>query len=675
MTDLCFSSFLQPPTQRLLGGDEETTPYLNAWRNNLTALSQVHDLYFVAYEDEIHAFRPKFPSYHLTDEAAVKLRLPKSTSHLPGHMPGSNSHSVNNLLVTFLGALEILVCVCDDGDVLAYYTSRFEAYVVAKAELRLATQRRDFSSASIRWEAHGDLQIQIESGITVSSRAENELLGKREALYDSAVRLQKPLLHSNVGHSAWGLAVHTEQCLIAVSANGGKIVIFQFALVNNQVPYGNLETDEDKARTDGFWNIKDCIRDNNPWYRHHNVRWTLPGHGTNIPSIAFDNGATGLYLISTDIGGVTMVWDVRSRERLQWMGPEGSHEAWGADFDPVNAGWGVISIDRRAFIPAQDPVTAMGTCSTVSCLNVFVADISHSRAVDGNRPPLRYDAKTRTLTTAADALDTEEAERAEEENLLDIDDLYHDISNHPYSTHHSYTPSESRRTLVLNQNGEIPHTTLTPTHAAMTPLAATLLAEATSYTPSYALQPPDTSPLLLLTPRTMTLLQSPSFRTRTRATPAIFFSDPLAQSCTSEQLAARLSPYDRMNLYHVIPELGVLLVGSQKGRVGVFTLRCLSENPFEEGGGSVCSMRLERVLPTEEQEVKGVRPMQPLVGLAAGPVRGGGAGAGAGGDKYAKGDLVGLSKWRVILMYRDHTMLSYEITRESAGYSAGLQVS
>lgn len=42
----------QFPRDRL--PEDFSVPYVNAWRNNLTALSQIHNLYFVAYEDVVH---------------------------------------------------------------------------------------------------------------------------------------------------------------------------------------------------------------------------------------------------------------------------------------------------------------------------------------------------------------------------------------------------------------------------------------------------------------------------------------------------------------------------------------------------------------------------------------------------------------------------------------------
>jgi len=56
-------------------------------------------------------------------------------------------------------------------------------------------------------------------------------------------------------------------------------------------------------------------------------------------------------------------------------------------------------------------------------------------------------------------------------------------------------------------------------------------------------------------------------------------SDPLEQHCRPD-LAMQLAQIDRLNLTAQIPELGVVLVGSAKGRVAVLTLHRLDEDVY-----------------------------------------------------------------------------------------------
>lgn len=65
-------------------------------------------------------------------------------------------------------------------------------------------------------------------------------------------------------------------------------------------------------------------------------------------------------------------------------------------------------------------------------------------------------------------------------------------------------------------------------------------------------------------------------------------------------------------------------------------------------------MRVECILPFAEQEKANHRPFMPLHGLAASPLQG----CEVGGTPV---------RWRLMMMYQDHSILSYEISRSTAG--------
>ena len=83
-----------------------------------------------------------------------------------------------------------------------------------------------------------------------------------------------------------------------------------------------------------------------------------------------------------------------------------------------------------------------------------------------------------------------------------------------------------------------------------------------------------------------------------------------------------LRSLDRHCYFSQIPELGVFLVGSPIGRVGVFTLYWTKDegNPQPRYG-----FKLEYLLPfkhDDENMVAGVPPESRLAGVAVGPVQG-----------------------------------------------------
>ena len=72
------------------------------------------------------------------------------------------------------------------------------------------------------------------------------------------------------------------------------------------------------------------------------------------------------------------------------------------------------------------------------------------------------------------------------------------------------------------------------------------------------------------------------------------------------------------------------------------------------------------ILPTLSQEQQGVRPEVPLLGMAVSPVQGqemkaySPSNSAAEVDKRRKPEAQG--RYRLLMMYYDHTLLSYEIS-------------
>lgn len=121
-----------------------------------------------------------------------------------------------------------------------------------------------------------------------------------------------------------------------------------------------------------------------------------------------------------------------------------------------------------------------------------------------------------------------------------------------------------------------------------------------------------------------------------------------------------LSRSNRMNMFCELPELGTLVAGSGVGRVVVSTLTHFagdppSREPSEQGGlGSLYTFRLEYILPFASQEQKRHRPGEFLVGVAASPIQG-----------TLNHDASGSRRrYRLLLYYRNHTVLAYELSRE-----------
>jgi hypothetical protein len=131
--------------------------------------------------------------------------------------------------------------------------------------------------------------------------------------------------------------------------------------------------------------------------------------------------------------------------------------------------------------------------------------------------------------------------------------------------------------------------------------------------------------------------------------------EPLSQSMTFNSptflLYADLEGSQRLSLQAHIPELGVLIVGSPVGRVAVFSLGQCSWYPRTV---PVYFHRLDWLLPLASQEERGERPESRLAGVAVSPVQG------------QLGNMNGevARKWRLLLYYVDHSVLSYELSKK-----------
>ena len=126
---------------------------------------------------------------------------------------------------------------------------------------------------------------------------------------------------------------------------------------------------------------------------------------------------------------------------------------------------------------------------------------------------------------------------------------------------------------------------------------------------------------------------------------------------------------DRISMSTVIPELGVVVIATPKGRAAVLSLCQTRPTGFSPATRKrkdpIYYFRLEWLLPFESQEELGLRPIRPyLIGLVAGPLQG----------MLGPAQLGVTRRWRLILTFRDHTVLSYELGRNESSFDGQLDV-
>lgn len=145
----------------------------------------------------------------------------------------------------------------------------------------------------------------------------------------------------------------------------------------------------------------------------------------------------------------------------------------------------------------------------------------------------------------------------------------------------------------------------------------------------------------------------------------------MCDSALSQRLPPRIRPlstFERLSMIHLIPELGVVVIGSGAGRAALLTLTKMKHaNPPLSG------FRIDWILPFKSQEDQDIRPTMPLMGIAVSPIQGQGNSGeiadenGGAPEARCPSSRLETRRYRIMLIYAEHTVLSYEIGRSTTG--------
>ncbi|KAL9102240.1 MAG: hypothetical protein Q9163_002576 [Psora crenata] len=603
-------------------------PEIAPWRNNLTALSQYRNLYFVAGVDKIYVFQPRFPRETVPIEPVLVISLPASRPGLKGYINYRRPQAANHIIIKDLGDEEILLIACDGGDVIGY-TTRSVALAVGE-------------------------QQAANSALSLLS--------------------PNPFFHENVGDSAWGLDVHQKARLLAVSCNSRDIIIFAFALINKELPQSSIEErvgpmigleerlacDDMYAPLSSLW--KATYRGG---WRHlrdqTNFAFTLTGHMTNIPNISFLNSTVDPdacpYLASIDIEGNALLWDVWERD-IRSLAPPGPR------------GWAALCLDRRSARLASNKLETYG-CepNLVGPQSQYYDNSDCCQAIQNNshwhralsRIPTvalpssgteasgdldaHHENTNATVDAETDDAELDDAESDDEGNSAISEDsmgmeAYNNVIMSPpfdaaLALEHEYVKSEPAddrlKKAKTNQTRERGFFKELPCN-------------------------------ILLTGETDLLFIDHGFRSGAKTSgsshDALICRKPVQQTLPpSLQL---LRETERLNMIHQIPELGIVAIGNQAGRVALLTMTYW---PEEHRYG----FKVDAILPFKLQEEENIRPQTPMLGMAISPVQGQSLRAYSSSSgpygTYSPRSRDTFGRYRLLMMYYDRTILSYEISR------------
>lgn len=625
-----------------------------------TALSQEHNLYFIACGSDIYVYEPEFPEQSIRAPVLILPSQPSSID-LRGYLDAREPHDINYLIVSKLGNDEVIATVRDDGDV--------EAFLVRHVVRAIATR--------------------VHSGNNEQPVADNV----------------KPIFQRNVGISAWGLAIHTQARIIAVSSNRHEVTIFRFGLVGDLEPSkspprrrkvvadGDESSSDQQSTEDGTGS--------RPQRQADVTRQVLNGEA-NIPHIGFCNTGDdpdGRWLLTTDISGVCRAIDLHNFALVQAFRFGPSFGAFsGGSHDRMNAGWGIMFLDTRSFVSMDSMQDALGMekdeLPPDARSDMRIWDLTRtmrhlpdksSAFSDSKRMPqptplsgsMNETSSSISLTSGnhsptpshlPDALASVPGQTITHESE-DDDDAESGVQLLPNSVSSPQGPaSQSTEGDEMEQDVEmwsdLEDSDNENTEDSVPPAAfysgQRICGNVPHFVRTTNLCEDLPCPVLHTSIRNVYLLQPSQdsvCESEPFLPPMVGLATPLKQSIQFDY--RQLNMFDRLNMHAYIPSLGVVVLGSQKGRVLVLSLAKVPRSMTYPdnidptlGLKTNYTFRTECVLPYESQEKTGQRPFSALHGIAVGPIQGTEQSSNEGGKR-----------WRLMMMFQDHSILSYEIRR------------
>ncbi|KAK4672407.1 hypothetical protein QC763_102840 [Podospora pseudopauciseta] len=633
-------------------------PHCSSGRCNLTALSQRYNLYFAAYQDKIYVYQPQRAPRILPPPCLI---LHPATTKLaalyPGELDRRFSHQINNMIVGNLGNLEIVLFACDDGDIGAYYTH-----------------------ALVHW---------------IKTYPKQDGAGP----FSRSTPKPRMFFHENVTLSAWGLAIHQQSRLIAVGSNRHEVTVFAFALPRQDQEDDAYEIDESPE----LWTGQTALQ----LQKHFQSRtrtWkiTLPlgisGH--NIPSVSFldDEHGNADKIAAIDIWGVVWLLDIWKIGTGPVVIPATS------EAHRYLRGWCVMILPGSAFKPTKSARETLGVTAKeilqpkanvldITCGLYYVKDLAVNVGdMIRNRPYANSTVYEKLHNLAAggcpapseegsSSLSSEWESVSGDSDSDDDDSLIPSMAFNPpmgnaasttrWGTLNRSVNSRSSaikdvfdevqlRREIVPMSGETPDPGKPPlTHQSVSRICNDRQKRAElARVDDFGALPKNYSLLrtsaadLELVPFDRTLAR-PVFRHV-----LTFLAPGLGQPVHDfSQIRS-----ERIHMMLHVPELFLVVLGSEVGRVALVTLtksgKVVDGVPLRRG------FRVDCVLPRKAEEKKKVRPSCGLVGIAISPepvpgprVKGQLELCPAG--MVRRGPVV----YRLILHYADHTILMYDLMR------------
>ncbi|KAG5951065.1 hypothetical protein E4U53_003831 [Claviceps sorghi] len=312
-------------------------PSMQPFRNNLTALSQKYNLYFTAYRSRIYVYVPRsvprqtIPRY---PDAQIGTYPSPIARKVGGHIDFDAPHTINHLVVGWLGREEVVVTCHDDGDVTALYTKDIAEYIAGKLNMAAAAT----TTTAMTNTPTSPKQRRTSLSPTVSRR-----------------KPPKPFFQENVGISAWGIAIHQHSRLIAVSSNRAEITVFAPALATPAPQTPNCDCDSCCG------SVEDRVRRR---VRNWRIVIALGSLASNIPNISFvdDKHGNADKISAIDIKGAMWLADIwKPKQAAIRVAPATSPLLKSEEFWPEKSrGWGILALANKYFLTVHSEEELLG---------------------------------------------------------------------------------------------------------------------------------------------------------------------------------------------------------------------------------------------------------------------------------------------------------------------------
>ncbi|KAN0077477.1 CRT10 domain containing protein [Elaphomyces granulatus] len=618
-----------------------STPGVSSLKNNLTALSQRRNLLFVAYRHQIYVWEPAGSLQALGSKPEMIITPTLREPDAPGFIDEVFPHNINNVLVDDLGRDEILLLATDSGNVCAYYV---ESIFLALERAKLGDEPRPANGSHIE-PFFSEFVDMSAWGLAIHKFA--RLIA----------------VSANTGViTVFAFALVDSTCYSSDRSNTSEDLLDNYRCYRH-----NWLNINDSAR---FSKFRRLMPDR---YRSRNTRLTYIGHHQHIPSVSFLNcelDPNGTWMVSTDIKNRVFIWRI-----WESLSPVNALDFNKSQPTPhfhgdSDLGWSVLALDPRSFRPYEN---LFEVCSApcerkmktgelfidLTRLRDNVPDASHRynyflprhrsnpeeptipdifdddcciskcdqslmRLISGHQDAVPSDSVSgadRATSVPVDSFDHHGAEQAHtlvlnDQSAADVD-LNTDTDSDPYDSEALPLPAFP----VLDDfPGQLPDSVysemlldISSNDSDIAPVHAIDQSESDDSVGMSEDLPSTPKPLCFNFP----ILHFSQWDVRLIPYPLAQSHSAICSAPLSQTFALDVSTnivYERLNMVKYIPEHGLVVAATQRGRAAIISL---AEVPSK---GRV--FRINWIVPLQSQEKYGERPLVPLLGMAVGPVQG-----------------------------------------------------